>query len=420
MSGSKLPLLIVFVTVAIDLLGFGIVLPLLPTYGKAYGATAIELGLLTASFSAMQSLFAPIWGRISDRIGRRPILILGLLGSTLSYGLFSYVSHFQTNVQWLGLSVLGWLFVCRIGAGIAGATIPTAQAYIADSTEQAHRGKGMALIGVAFGIGFVFGPLIGAVSLKLNENLPDWRPGAVAAGLSGVALLLALFKLPESLRPGQSDRPVITARQGLIRVLGRTDLTLLLATMFLTTLAFGQFETTLALLNGAIGLKPRQSYWVFAYLGMVLLIAQGGLVRRLLPRLGEFRMASIGSILMALGLPLIGLAALTGSVGQLLLALPLAVIGFAALNPSLQASLSLRTSETDQGEVLGYGQSASALARVIGPVSGNYLFGISHSYPYFAGGALMVVGLICVWLTGKSKAESSHNAASTLASPELP
>lgn len=418
MPGSKLPLLIVFVTVVIDLLGFGIVLPLLPTYGKAYGATAIELGMLTAAFSAMQFLFAPIWGRVSDRVGRRPILLLGLLGSTLSYSLFSYVSHFQSNVEWLGLSVLGWLFVSRIAAGVAGATIPTAQAYIADCTEIAHRGRGMALIGVAFGIGFVFGPLIGAVSLKLNEDLPDWRPGAVAAGLSALAFLIALVKLPESLRPGQTTSHVASGVSGLMRVLRRPDLTLLLATMFLTTLAFGQFETTLAVLTQAIGMKPRQNYMVFAYLGIVLLIAQGGLVRRLLPRWGEFRMASVGAILMSAGLPLIGVAAWTGSAGQLLAALPLAVIGFAALNPSLQASLSMRTGSADQGELLGYGQSASALARIIGPVSGNYLFGISHPYPYFAGGALMVIGLVCVWLTGKNNAQadrSTTNASSPVA-----
>lgn len=403
MAGSKLPLAIVFATVAIDLLGFGIVLPLLPTYAKVYGADAVQLGLLSASFSAMQFLFAPLWGRISDRVGRRPILLLGLLGSTLSYSLFSYVSHFQTNVEWMGLNVLGWLFVSRIGAGIAGATIPTAQAYIADSTETANRGKGMALIGVAFGVGFVFGPMIGAVSLKLNEYLPDWRPGAVAASLSGVAFLVALAKLPESLRLGQTVRRASSGMQGLMRVISRPDLTLLMATMFLTTLAFGQFEQTLALLTEAIGMKPKQNYMVFAYLGVVLLVAQGGLVRRLLPRLGEFRMASIGAILMAMGLPLIGVAALMGSTGQLLAALPLAVVGFAALNPSLQASLSLRTNEHDQGEILGYGQSASALARVLAPVSGNYLFGISHPYPYFFGGMLMVLGLICVWLTGREK-----------------
>ncbi len=400
MSGSKLPLLIVFVTVFIDLLGFGIVLPLLPRYGEYYSATSWQLGLLTASFSAMQFLFAPLWGRVSDRVGRRPILLLGLLGSTCSYALFSYVSNFKQGDVWLGLDVLSWLFVSRIAAGIAGATIPTAQAYIADSTEQKDRGKGMALIGVAFGIGFVFGPLIGVFSLREN-GAPDWRPGAVAATLSGIAFLFALVRLPESLKPGAQAAFIPKGFRGVSKVLARSDLLLLMVTMFLTTLAFGQLESTLSLLTKAIAMGEKSNYYVFAYLGMVLLISQGALVRRLLPKLGEYRMALIGAVLMTAGMPLVALAGWSKSTGELYLVIPLSVMGFAALNPSLQASLSLRTSDREQGEVLGFGQSASALARVLAPVSGNYLFGISHLYPYLAGGVLMAIGLICVVLTGR-------------------
>lgn len=413
MSGSKLPLLIIFVTVFIDLLGFGIVLPLLPRYAMVYKANDLQLGLLISSFSAMQFLFAPIWGRVSDHVGRRPVLLLGLLGSTVSYALFSYVSAFEPGTRWLGLDVLGWLFVSRIGAGIAGATIPTAQAYIADSTETKDRGKGMALIGVAFGIGFVFGPLIGAVSLKMNDDAPDWRPGAVAAALSGVAFLFALIKLPESLKPGtQQSRRVPGAAGGFARVLGRKDLLLLFAAMFLTTLAFAQFESTLSRLTEVMGLGGRSNYFVFAYLGMVLLLAQGLLVRRLIWRVGEYRMAAGGAVLMTIGLPLVGVAGWALSMGQLYAALPLAVIGFAALNPSLQSSLSLRVSDQEQGEVLGYGQSASALARIFGPLSGNYLFGISHAYPYLAGGALMAIGLLCVLLTGRGAKDAAQTSTS--------
>lgn len=402
MAGSKLPLLIIFITIFIDLLGFGIVLPLLPRYAIVYHATDLQLGLLISSFSAMQFLFAPIWGRVSDRFGRRPILLLGLLGSTGSYALFSYVSHFAPDARWLGLDVLSWLFVSRIGAGIAGATIPTAQAYIADSTETKDRGKGMAIIGVAFGIGFVFGPLIGALSLKMNNEAPDWRPGAVAAVLSGLAFLFALIKLPESLRPGGSASRAAHASSTFARLLARPDLLLVMAAIFLTTFAFAQFESTLSRLTEVMGIGGRSNYFVFAYLGMVLLIAQGMLVRRLMWRVGEYRMAAAGAVLMTIGLPLVGLAGWSLSMSQLYAVLPLAVTGFAALNPSLQASLSLRISDSEQGEVLGYGQSASALARILGPLSGNYLFGISHAYPYLAGGALMAVGLICVLMTGKA------------------
>lgn len=406
MSGSKLPLLIIFVTVFIDLLGFGIVLPLLPRYGQYYAATSWQLGLLSCAFSAMQFLFAPLWGRVSDRVGRRPVLLLGLLGSTGSYLLFSYVSQMERGDVWLGLDVLTWLFVSRIGAGVAGATIPTAQAYIADSTEQKDRGKGMALIGVAFGIGFVFGPLIGVFSLR-QDGAPDWRPGAVAAGLSGIAFLFAFFKLPESLKPGSEAVFKHRGFRGATKILGRTDLLLLMSAMFLTTLGFGHLEMTLSLLTEVMGMGGRSNYMVFAYLGMILLIAQGALVRRLLPKWGEYRMAMVGAILMVVGLPLVALAGWSSSASLLYLVLPLSVMGFAALNPSLQASLSLRTSDQEQGEVLGFGQSASALARVIAPISGIYLFGLSSVYPYLTGGALMAVGLICVWLTGRGAKTSA-------------
>ena len=165
-SENKATLFFVFATVFIDLLGFGIVLPLLPRYGALFNASGTQLGMLMASFSAMQFIFAPMWGVWSDRIGRRPILLLGLAGSTISYGLFGFVSAQGRDALILGFSPLIWMYITRIGAGIAGATISTAQAVIADCTGVEGRGKGMALIGAAFGIGFTFGPLIGAVSVS--------------------------------------------------------------------------------------------------------------------------------------------------------------------------------------------------------------------------------------------------------------
>lgn len=415
MAGSKLPLAIIFITVFIDLLGFGIVLPLLPRYAEAYHATDLQLGLLSASFSAMQSLFAPLWGRLSDRIGRRPILLLGLLGSTLSYALFSYVSSFETNTQWLGLSILNWMFVSRIAAGIAGATIPTALAYIADCTGSKERGKGMALIGFAFGIGFVFGPLIGVISLGI-KNGPDWHPGAVASGLSALAFLFAYFKLPEPTRVN-ADATAEAESTAQASSLGRPDLLLLLFTMFLTTFAFAQFETTLSRLTEVMGVGTKSNYYVFAVLGVVLLFAQGFLVRRLLPKLGEYRMASIGAVLMAVGLTLIGVAGAMKSMNQLYLSMSIAVCGFAALNPSLQSSLSLRVSSRDQGRIMGFGQSANAAARVLGPVIGNPIFGWYHPSPYFSGGLLMIIGLVCVLMTGRNPHEESGKPADV--PPEL-
>ncbi|MGH7127469.1 MAG: MFS transporter, partial [Planctomycetaceae bacterium] len=205
---GKASLAVVFVTVFIDLLGFGIVLPLLPRYGDFFITESeptergLILGLLMSSFSVMQFVFAPVWGRVSDRIGRRPVLIVGLAGSTASYALFGVATGLGREGELLGVGALAWLFISRIGAGLAGATISTAQAYIADVTGARERAKGMALIGAAFGVGFTFGPLLGAAFVSDDPNAPpSAMPGYVASVLSGLAMLSAIVVLPESLRP---------------------------------------------------------------------------------------------------------------------------------------------------------------------------------------------------------------------------
>lgn len=468
-KSSRTPLLIIFITVFIDLLGFGIVLPLLPRYAKHFEAGGLTLGLLMASFSAMQFVFAPLWGRVSDRVGRRPILVLGLAGSTFFYSLFGYATSLGAEGVMLGLGVLPWLFICRIGAGIAGATIPTAQAYIADVTGPEERGKGMALIGAAFGIGFTFGPLLGAafvpgdvsdlavnatgsaaVSLKATENQlaeirtifaeaatrrqslgrtssrdqrvqikrerdervlalftadqqREWRrlsapsaaPGYVAGVLSGLALLSALFLLPESLqtvsRAGERHWLDISSLRAAV---ARPAVGLILLTMFLTTVAFAQFESTLSLLTEYLGLADRDNYLVFAYIGFILSLSQGMLVRRLLPKWGEIAMSLIGVALMTGGLLLIGLSGHRESTGMLYGVLPLTVVGFSALNPSLQSLLSRRTPADQQGGILGLGQSMSALARILGPVLGLKLNDIDITWPYWTAAGIMAVGIL--------------------------
>lgn len=372
---SRKPLLIIFITVFVDLLGFGIVLPLLPRYAEhflpasvsvetsstdvtqieptaksdgeavSHGAKAgtpsnrsrmagLILGCLMASFSAMQFLFAPLWGMLSDRIGRRPVLLVGLAGSTVFYALFALVTQLGNSGPIFGLSPLIWLFVTRIGAGISGATIPTAQAYIADCTDEKSRGKGMAIIGAAFGIGFTFGPLLGSMfvsanpttagqaipgyvvaawndegSARIGQTAPSSAPGYVAAVLSGLAFLFGLTSLPESLKADLSARSKSHGWLKLgstIRVLSHPSLGRIVLAVFMTTFAFGLFETTLATLTKRIGVDDRGNFYVFSYIGLVLTLAQGLLVRRLIPRLGELRMAIIGVVLMTIGMFLIG------------------------------------------------------------------------------------------------------------------
>ncbi|QDT48078.1 Tetracycline resistance protein, class B [Symmachiella dynata] len=394
---SKASLGVIFVTVFIDLLGFGIVLPLLPRYGKFFEADHL-LGPLMASFSAMQFLFAPAWGRLSDRIGRRPVLIVGLAGSTISYFMFGYATSLGKDDTLLGLGVLAWLFISRIGAGIAGATIPTAQAYIADVTGPEQRARGMALIGAAFGIGFTFGPLIGAgfVSDQVDAP-PSAAPGYVAAVMSGLALLSAIFFLKESLEPGNTPiRHHWFDRSSLRHALTQPKISMILLAIFITTFAFAQFESTLSLLTRNLGMSPRSNFWIFAYVGLVLTIAQGVLVRRLLPRMGEYRMSVAGAILMTVGLLLVGLAGQQGSTGMLFAVLPVSVVGFSALTPSLQSLLSRGTSASEQGGILGLGQSLSALARIFGPWLGISLFLDDMFIPYAVAAAIMAVGFVMV------------------------
>lgn len=422
----KSSLLIIFLVVFIDLLGFGIVLPLLPRYGDYFLADRFTLGALMAAFSAMQFLFAPLWGRLSDRIGRRPVLLLGLAGSVVFYGLFGYVSSWPADAIHWGLGPIAWMMFSRIGAGIAGATIPTAQAYIADCTGARERGKGMALIGAAFGMGFTFGPLLAAAFATDDAHAaPSSGPGYLAAGLSLAALIGAIFRLPESLQP--DSRPAgrdWLQLSALAAALRKPDIGPLLLTIFLGTFAFAQFESTLSLLTKTLGLTDRDNFYVFAYLGFMLTLAQGLLVRRLLPRIGETRCAALGAVLLTLGLLLVGftaqgdVTASNGKAGLLFAVLPVSIVGFAALTPALQSLLSLKSSAEDQGGVLGLGQSMSAMARILGPVVGIVLIKSDPRYPYWSAAATMLLGFALVASVRRPAAESGEGSQS--AAPEVP
>lgn len=424
-SASTPSLLVVFLVVFIDLLGFGVVIPVLPRYGEVFAASKLMLILLMASFSAMQFVFAPLWGRVSDRIGRRPVLLVGLLGSTLFYALFGYAVSLGAEGSFLGLRPIWWMLIARTGAGIAGATIATAQAYIADCTGATSRGKGMALIGAAFGLGFTFGPLLAAAFSSPDKAAPpNPMVGYAASILSGLALLLAVFTLKESLH-GESKpaRRQFLDPRTLANCWNHPLRFRVLVGIFLSTFAFAQFETTLALVTKELGMAERGNFLVFAYLGFTLMLCQGFLVRRLLPRVGERRMAIAGGGLLILGLGLAGwvghyyIGAMPGveraeaqtvaqagqsmvanpGVRMLLLVLPLSIMGFAAISPSLQAILSLATADSDQGEILGVGQGLSALARIAGPAVGVALCTREHVYwPHISAALFMVIALIAL------------------------
>jgi DHA1 family tetracycline resistance protein-like MFS transporter len=390
LPASRGSLLVIFLTVFIDLLGFGMVLPLLPIYAKNFGIEEKGwiIGVLMASFSAMTFIFAPLWGRASDRIGRRPVLIVGLIGSVGFYLLFGIATFFKS---------MPLLFVARIGAGIAGATIPAAQAYIADVTSLKNRAKGMALIGAAFGLGFTFGPLLGAAALVFSHDVgtSPW-PGYAAALLSGIALLLAIFLLPESLRPGSAH-----AGHALIDWRAWHDafvtpsVPALLATAFASVVSFGAFETTLSLLlndeNLPFQFKFHQVLLFYAFIGLTLSLAQGLLVRRLAPIVGEVALTLAGGVTTILGFVLLVLAARQGELWLLMIASAIEVTGFALMTPSLQSLISRRSDPAKQGGILGVSQSTSSLARVVGPLIAVPLFFQSPPLPYWAAIGIMAV-----------------------------
>jgi MFS family permease len=409
---NRAALLTVFLVVFIDLLGFGIVLPLLPRYADRYipegqpgYVHGLVIGVLMSSFSAMQFLVAPIWGRISDRVGRRPILLIGLAGSVVFYALFGLVSELSPRTHgWLPILLL---LGTRIGAGVCGATISTAAAVIADSTPKEKRSHGMAIIGAAFGIGFTFGPLIAYGGVKLFPY-QHGGPGYLAAILSLCALIVCVRKMPETLPPGAPVRKGSWLDlRGLFDTLNTPTVGLLVFAFFLTTFGFANFEGTLSLLTAkAFNFSDDANYLIFAYIGFVLMLTQGFIYRRLVKKLDEVKLMRIGIAAMFLGLA--GLAALAALANEASLAdfrltwfmvvIAIAVFGFAFLNPSLNGLISKKSDPHRQGEVLGINQSFSALARILGPLIGMVLFSVesSHVLPYAVAALMLfiVLGLL--------------------------
>ncbi len=369
------PLVIVFVTVFIDLLGFGIIIPLLPFYALHFGASAITVGALAMSFSLMQFLFAPIWGRLSDVIGRRPVILIGLIGSAVSYLTFGLAES------------LALLFVSRCLAGIAGANIPTAQAFIADSTTPENRAKGMGMIGAAFGLGFIFGPAIGGF-------LSQWgyqAPALFAAALSFLNLLAAVFFLPESLPKGRRSPSRRGGRlQAFERALARPRLPTVLLVFFLIVSAFASFESMFALYSKArFGFDALTIGYLFALVGVVLAVVQGLLVGRVVRRIGEQRLAPTGVAVLSVGL---GLVSFAPDVGTLAAVCAMIAVGMGFQSPSMLSMISQLSDPADQGSAFGVSQSLGSLARIVGPLWGGFVFDrFGHTAPFISAAVLMLI-----------------------------
>lgn len=370
------PLVIIFVTVFIDLLGFGIIIPLLPFYAESFGASAFAIGLLGTSFSLMQFLFSPIWGRWSDRIGRKPIILIGLLGSCLSYVTMALATS------------LTLLFIARIVGGIAGANIPTAQAYIADITTPEDRARGMGLVGAAFGMGFIFGPALGGLLSRFSPETPMW----FAAALCFANFVAAWFLLPES-RVVNATANTLGRMEAFRHAMRNPTLLLILGLYFIVTMAFSAFEATFALFTEArFGFTAASIGLLFTFIGVIIAVIQGVLIARVVKRVGERKIIPVAIAAIALS---IGLLPFVWSVPTLLVALGLLAMGMGFNNPSLSSMVSKLSHQDDQGGTLGLASSLSSLGRVVGPAWGGYLYdAFGMTTPYLSAAGLMFVAFL--------------------------
>lgn len=359
--------LVIFLSVFIDLIGFGIVLPLLPGYAEDFGAKGFIIGAIIASYSLMQFIFAPVWGRWSDHIGRRPVMLIGNLGAAGSYVLFALASGMHGSIALWGI------LASRCFAGICGANISVASAYIADISPKEKRSAGMALIGIAFGLGFIFGPAVGALTADFFGKT---GPGWVAAGFCAANFVLGWIILGESRKPGSAParpRPKF-AQWG--HTLRQPKMGLLIGIFFLATFCFTCFESTFPLmLKSAVaknfGLQSRdQVGYLFAYAGIITVFVQG-LVHVLVKKLGEPRLIFVSLTIFAIGLAMLPFQ--THLFG-LLVALAVLAIGSGLNRAPVFGLISIKSSAHEQGANLGVAQSFSALARILGPIFATTLF----------------------------------------------
>jgi MFS family permease len=408
-NGSAL--FIVWLVVFIDLLGFGIVLPVMPRQAEPYldglssGMKGAIIGILFSSFSLMQFIFSPVWGRISDRIGRRPVLLISLLGSVVFYALYGYAVTLPAGS---GTLAIGLMLLARVGAGIAGASVGTAAAVIADCTPPERRAKGMALIGIAFGAGFTLGPLIAYFGLAVFARQP-WGVGVLASGLSAVALLIALAIFKETRNPSNKAGKDFFSLSRTEEVLRMPTVGTLILIYFLAIFAFANFEATLALFTGkAFGLTDEDNFLVFAYVGVVLMLA-GGVYRSLAKKRSEVQLLRAGLGMMIVGLAMLAIVAIVLYIQRteekgvqvsplkacFYVAISVSVVGFAFVNPSVSALVSKRADPARQGEVMGVNQAFASLGRILGPLLGSVLFQLepSRTLPYAAAVAtLLLIG----------------------------
>ena len=417
---KRSPLVIVLLTVLLDLIGFGIVLPLLPTYSKALGASPAMIGLITAIFSIMQFIFSPLWGKLSDKIGRRPVMLISIFITAVSYLVFSQASTIPLLIFARGLS------------GMGSANIATAQAYITDVTDSKNRSGAMGMIGAAFGIGFIIGPLVGGV-LKHNFGIP--MVGYVSAALIAVDFILALFLLPESNQSAKkltfgflkkapaNDEPkqsfLLSSREkttefidGLKLVFGSRPLALLMVANYIYTFAIVNMQVASILLwKEYFSATDEQIGYLFAYVGIWSVVVQGGLIGKLIKKLGEHKLFLWGHLFTFVGVFFVPFAPKTSLFSVGLFILLFFAIGTSLVSPINFSMISLYSYKQKQGKIMGLSQSINSFARIMGPFSGSILYGINFHAPYIVAGVLTLLGTLIALDLFKYKIEALEPSA---------
>ncbi len=390
----KPSLLIIFLTVFIDLVGFGLIFPLLPLFGKNFEANGFTVGAIVAVYSLMQFIFAPYWGRLSDRIGRRPILMVSTACAAVAYCIFAVGSGMQ------GQAAIWVIIVSRLFAGICGANISVAQAYIADITPPEQRSAKMGLIGMAFGLGFVFGPALGGLSIHLFGMR---GPGWVAASLSAINFVWILFMLPESRKATTEPVPHRPRWGQIVHTLSNPTMALLIGIFFLATFCFSSFETTIGLLvakNFNLDIKSESGNGAFkismliSYCAIIGALVQGGAIGKLVKRMGEPKLIAASLLIAGVGMVLIPYL---HTWAFLLIGLGIFSIGSQLTRPPVFGMISQLTSASEQGSTLGVAQSIGSLARILGPMFAAISFDKHPVIPYVVCAVLSCATGVLAW-----------------------
>jgi MFS transporter, DHA1 family, multidrug resistance protein len=381
---------ILFAVLFIVMMGFSILFPVEPYYARTFGGTAATMGWLMACYSLAQFIFSPIWGRLSDRVGRKPIMLLGLAGYAISMTLMGFATS------------LTGLFVARTLAGVlSSATLPTAMAVIADSTTESERAKGMGILGAAFGLGVIFGPFIGGTLGAVQITLPFF----VSAGLAALTFLLVLAILPESHKvrsSGTEDRPAGSRWSAINR-----ETVGLYLMAFVVTFSLAGLETSFPFLaSDRLGLNERSVGYVYAVMGFVAAVVQGGLVGMLKKKLGEERMIPAGLFVSALGMALIAIAP---SPVVATVAISLFGAGHGLIRPA-NASLISQRAKVGHGLAIGLLDSMDSLGRILGPVAGGALYALRGSLPFVSGSVMNLVALVAFLLLVPTVMRSARTA----------